>query len=194
MSDNVRQRKPASTTNKPASGAAAAGDDNATKARQAMLKRSRKPDSTMSQYYIVIGAFVGICVISVFYVLLNPKKSFAQMPVIDESAILVHNGQQSNAFQRGENQFFQNWTISNVKSLFGNSLADSSNVAPCKSKELTSEDMIIPQSFDWRQQFPQCVQEAKSQGNCSASYAVATLSMVQDRICMQTNRTVELAA
>lgn len=55
----------------------------------------------------MIGAFVFVCVVSTLYVLLNPKKSFASMPVIDESAILVHNGQQANAFQRGENTFFQ---------------------------------------------------------------------------------------
>ena len=46
----------------------------------------------MMQYYIVIGAFVAVCVAAVLYVLLNPKKSFAQMQVIDESQILVHNG------------------------------------------------------------------------------------------------------
>ena len=46
----------------------------------------------------MIGAFVAICVAAVVYVLLNPKKSFASMPVIDDSAMLVHNGQQSNAF------------------------------------------------------------------------------------------------
>lgn len=51
----------------------------------AMLKRSKKQDSTMMQYYIVIGAFVAVCVAAVLYVLLNPKKTFAQMPVIDES-------------------------------------------------------------------------------------------------------------
>ena len=72
-----------------------------------MFQRSRKRDGSKQQYYIVIGAFVGVCVISTLYVLLNPKKSFASMPVIDESAILVHNGQQANAFQRGENTFFQ---------------------------------------------------------------------------------------
>jgi len=39
----------------------------------------------MMQYYMVIGAFVAICVAAVVYVLMNPKKSFAQIPVIDES-------------------------------------------------------------------------------------------------------------
>jgi hypothetical protein len=72
-----------------------------------MMNRGKKKENVMTQYYIVIGAFIGICVLAVLYVLLNPKKSFSQMPVIDDSAILVHNGLQSNAFQRGENQFFQ---------------------------------------------------------------------------------------
>jgi preprotein translocase subunit SecG len=60
-----------------------------------MLKRGKKQESQMMQYYLVIGAFVAVCVAAVVYVLLNPKKSFSQMQVIDESQILVHNGQQS---------------------------------------------------------------------------------------------------
>jgi hypothetical protein len=62
--------------------------------------------NTMTQYYFVIGGFVGVCLVAVLYVLLNPKQSFAQLPVIDDSAILVHNGQNSG-FQLGENAFFQ---------------------------------------------------------------------------------------
>lgn len=42
-----------------------------------MLKRSQKKDDTMMQYYLVIGAFVAVCVASVLYVLLNPKVSFS---------------------------------------------------------------------------------------------------------------------
>lgn len=72
----------------------------------AMLKRGKKKDDTMMQYYLVIGGFIAICVAAVLYVLLNPKKSFAQMQVIDESQILVHNGQQSSQFQQGTNSFF----------------------------------------------------------------------------------------
>lgn len=52
----------------------------------------------MMQYYIVIGAFVAVCVAAVIYVLLNPKKPFSTMPVIDESQILVHNGAPNSAF------------------------------------------------------------------------------------------------
>jgi len=39
------------------------------------------------------------------YTVLNPQKSFAAMPVIDEASILVHNGQ-SHRFQQSANEFF----------------------------------------------------------------------------------------
>jgi hypothetical protein len=45
----------------------------------AMNRRAKKSDNTMMQYYIVIGAFVAICVAAVLYVLMNPKKSFSQI-------------------------------------------------------------------------------------------------------------------
>ena len=38
-----------------------------------MLRRSRKQEGSMTQYYLVIGAFVAICVAAVIYVLMNPK-------------------------------------------------------------------------------------------------------------------------
>ena len=83
--------------------------------------------------------------------------------------------------------------MSNAKTLFGNSLSDSPNISPCKSKD-SSPDEIVPEQYDWRQVYPQCVQEAVSQGNCSAAYALTTVSMVADRICQQTNKTVVLSA
>jgi hypothetical protein len=43
----------------------------------------------------------------------------------------------------------------NAKTLFQNSLSDTPNLAPCKSKE--DEEMIIPERYDWREQFPDCV-------------------------------------
>lgn len=118
---------------------------------------------------------------AVLYVLLNPKKSFASMPVIDESAILVHNGQSGSSFQQGANSFFQNWNISNTKSLLLNSLADNPNLGGCKSRE--DEEQMVPEAYNWNTQYPQCVRPVKNSGNCSASYALATLSAVSDRIC-----------
>ena len=73
-----------------------------------MLRRSRdkvKPNN-MNQYYAVIAFFVASMVAALLYTLMNPTQSFAQMPVIDESAMLIHNGQ-SHRFTQGPNQFFE---------------------------------------------------------------------------------------
>jgi len=97
MSDNKPSSKPSSRGVKPTGSSSKAeeakkGIQQCPLSLSAMFRRSKKQDSTMMQYYIVIGAFVAVCVAAVIYVLLNPKKSFASMQVIDESQILVHNG------------------------------------------------------------------------------------------------------
>jgi hypothetical protein len=60
------------------------------------------------------------------------------------------------------------------------------------------EEIDLPESFDWREVYPQCVQPVQSIGlagatNCSASYAMATLSAAEDKICMNANSTVKLS-
>ena len=73
-----------------------------------------------------------------------------------------------------------------------NSLADNPNIAPCKSSE--DVETIIPESYNWREVYPQCAQAVKNQGNCSAAYAIATTSTVADRICQASNTTISLSA
>jgi hypothetical protein len=54
---------------------------------------------------MVIGGFCFVMVGAFVYTILNPQKSFASMPIMDESSILVHNGQ-SHRFQQATNEFF----------------------------------------------------------------------------------------
>jgi hypothetical protein len=89
------------------------------------------------------------------YTLMNPQKSFASMPVIDDAQILIHNGQQ-NRFIQGQNEFFADWTMSEAKRLFEQGLADNPNIDPCKSGQVETEEEI-PESFDWRLLYPDCV-------------------------------------
>lgn len=71
----------------------------------------------MYQYYMVIGGFTFVCLGAGIYTLLNPQQSFADMQIIDETSILVHNGQGA-AYTQAPNDFFSNWTIADAKSLF----------------------------------------------------------------------------
>lgn len=51
--------------------------------------------------------------------------------------------------------FFGNWTISDAKSLFEQGLSDTQNIESCRSG--TNKEVIIPESYDWRKEFPDCV-------------------------------------
>ena len=72
----------------------------------------------------MVGAFL--------YTILNPPQSFATMPIINESQILVHNGQ-SHRFKEASNDFFQNWTIADAKVLFEQGLSDTPSIEQCRS-------------------------------------------------------------
>lgn len=113
--------------------------------------------------------------------------------------MLVHNGQ-GHQFKHGASNFFKDKTIADVKYLFTSGLSDTNQINPCQTslsmgQQEQQEEMQIdlPEAYDWREQFPQCVQKPLDIGrdkNCSATYAFATLSAVQDRICMGSNQTV----
>jgi len=81
-----------------------------------------------------------------------------------------------------------------AKRLFEQGLSDQPNIDPCKSNQ--AENAVeIPESYDWRQQYPDCVQEPLTiPQNCSASYIYSSLSATEDRICMKSNEKVRLSA
>lgn len=58
------------------------------------------------------------------------------------------------------------------------------------------EEIIVPETYDWRTKYPECVQPVLNIGvvaNCSASYAYTTLSVAEDRICMKAKEKVRLS-
>jgi len=166
-----------------------------------MLRRSKKTTDVKKQYIFVVGFFVVVCVVAVLYTIFNPKPKLSQMPVLDDSQIMVHNGQ-GHQFKQSRNSFFDGKTLNEAKTLFMSALSDTNQIPPCKSStgidETMEEEIIdVPDAYDWREAYPHCVQPVMNTGaatNCSAGYAFTTLSVVEDRICMQTNQTVKLSA
>jgi len=57
-----------------------------------MYNRSRKTSDSKQQYMLVLYGFVAVCILTVIFTVLNPKKNFKDIKIIDESAMLVHNG------------------------------------------------------------------------------------------------------
>lgn len=171
-----------------------------------MYSRSRKENTQMTQYYYVIAFFIVVCIISILVTVINPKQKFSDKEVIDEQDILIHNGQ-GHQFKHGENKIFKKKTLKDAKNMFMSALSDTNNIQHCKTAKKVDEkaqgedfvemDIEIPESYDWREAYPQCVQpvmDIGSQYNCSASYAMSALGSVEDRVCMATNKTIKLSS
>ncbi len=78
--------------------------------------------------------------------------------------------------------FGQEWTITDAKKLFEQGLSDTQNIVPCKSSE---QEVIIPESYDWREEYEDCVQSSPMVArNCSAAYVTNTIAVTEDKICM----------
>lgn len=60
----------------------------------------------MTPYYVVTAFFVAVMVGAFYVTFFDPKKTAAQNPIIDETSIMVHNGQ-SNSFTQASNLLFQ---------------------------------------------------------------------------------------
>jgi hypothetical protein len=39
--------------------------------------------------------------------------------------------------------------------MFQNSLSDTPNIAKCKTSE--DEEIMVPEKYDWREEYPECV-------------------------------------
>lgn len=78
--------------------------------------------------------------------------------------------------------------------LFEQGLSDTQNLEQCRSG--TNTDLELPESYDWRQAYPLCVRESAPliDKSCASSYVHASLSAVEDRICMGSSKIVRLSA
>ena len=52
----------------------------------------------------------------------------------------------------------------------------------------------IPQNYDYRQLWPNCIFPIKSQGLCGGCYAIAFASMMSNRYCILTNERIEVSS
>lgn len=83
--------------------------------------------------------------------------------------------------------------------MFTAALSDTNQNQPCKSSTNADpnapdaeQDIAVPDDYDWRKEYADCLQPVLSIGtdtNCSASYAMAVMSTVEDHICMKNGNT-----
>jgi len=90
----------------------------------------------------------------VLYSVTNTKQTVGDRLIIDENLIMATNNVESS-FKRQTNALFESKTVNDIKGMFMNTLSDTPNIDKCASAE--DKDLVIPETYDWRQQYPECV-------------------------------------
>jgi len=89
-----------------------------------------------------------------------------------------------------EDHPFAGYTQSQLKSLLGLksiSLKDTTNVP--YNPELVSD---LPEAFDAREQWPDCIHAIRDQGQCGSCWAHAASEVLSDRLCIASNKTIDV--
>jgi cathepsin B len=81
---------------------------------------------------------------------------------------------------------YKNWSIFDIKRKLG--LLDRSDVP--RRQILYGDNGDLPDSFDSRQQWPDCIHEIRDQQRCGSCWAFAASEVVSDRFCITSNRSV----
>jgi len=161
-----------------------------------MFERSKKKVPANQNHMYAIYFFVGVCAIATLVAVFSGNQKIEDRDIIDDTQILVHNGQ-GHQFKHGPNELFQHLSMADARKMFTSALSDTNQIDQCASSvnpempEDQQEEIEVPDEYDWRKEYPNCVQPTRSIGqNCSSSYAFASLSAVEDRICMSKQETV----
>jgi cathepsin B len=110
--------------------------------------------------------------------------------ITHESLQKVKSQSSFQVYSSIEEHPFKNWSFSKLQSLMGLStktLKDTSSLV--ENKSLTAD---LPESFDSRVQWPNCIHNIRNQGHCGSCWAHAASEVLSDRFCIASNGTVDV--
>lgn len=84
----------------------------------------------------------------------------------------------------GRVTFFDQKMLSDARDILNVTLTTRTKLHQCTTNQVGT---IIPESYDFRKQFPNCDKTLHEQGNVTSAQVLASLKTVSDRFCAQTN-------
>uniref|UniRef100_A0A8C3X4Q8 Cathepsin B n=1 Tax=Catagonus wagneri TaxID=51154 RepID=A0A8C3X4Q8_9CETA len=127
-----------------------------------------------------------LAALSCLLVLTSALDSMHFRPLSDE--LLNFINKQNTTWKAGHN--FYNVDLSYVKKLCGTFLGG----PKLPQRDAFAADMVLPQSFDAREQWPNCptIKEIRDQGSCGSCWAFGAVEAISDRICIRSNGRVNV--
>lgn len=111
-------------------------------------------------------------------------------PLFDQESLSELKSKASFETYSYEEHPFKDWSESEIQSLLGLSklsLRDTSNM-----EYNLSAVADLPENFDSRQQWPECIHPIRDQGKCGSCWAFAASEVLSDRFCIASNGAVNV--
>jgi cathepsin B len=99
--------------------------------------------------------------------------------VNDDSYIASKNGMGSS-FEVGRVSMFDGFKLFDVKNVLNSQASNKQQHYLCNTG---NKDTIVPETYNFREEYPNCARKILTQRNCSSSYAIAAVSAITDRWC-----------
>lgn len=132
---------------------------------------------------IIILAIVGVALSTQF--MEKPGQSFITGDYLEE----IKKVSNFEIYSIEEHPF-KNWTESDIKTLLGLSEVSLKDTSDIEYSVSNADD--LPESFDSRVQWPDCIHPIRNQGHCGSCWAHAASEVLSDRFCIASNGTVNV--
>jgi hypothetical protein len=154
--------------------------EQSKRAEEAAISLGKKSSEWYTNpYYLTFGGLGALLLYVMVMLFMNRAPPLNKTPVIDEKAIAEHN--ESSPWSQGASAFWEGATLLDAKKIFTTSFTTHSNLQQCN----TDESIAIPDSFDARTEWPDCVAGVVDQNRkCDGSYAIALAQTFSERECI----------
>jgi len=151
------------------------------RARKAQAERSRKKEDLLDKYsyHIVFGVLILLVLIAVGNSLWKSGPDVHSTEVNDPSYIASINAE-GRTFTVGPTPMFEGYKLADAKRTINVQASNKQQLYKCNTG---SKDTIVPESYNFREAYPNCARPVLTQGNCSSSYSIASISAITDRWC-----------
>jgi len=151
------------------------------RARKAQAEHSKKKEDPLDKYayHIVFGILIVILLIAVVNAFWKSGPDIHVVEVNDPDFIAKINGQ-GLSFTVGAVETFNGYKLVDVKRTVNVQASNKQQLFKCNTG---NKDTIVPESYSFREQYPNCARPIITQGNCSSSYSIAAISAITDRWC-----------
>jgi len=156
----------------------------ATAAQQLISRRSKNKSVKNSKlsYIIWIGGLCGVVILAITVMMLNPEKKPNER-LVNSHSLIDHVNSHSPSWTAGSVNAFDGWKLGDARQNY-QGVAVSKNGDSISNCPVANVD--VPLNFDSRLQWPQCFDyPIQTQGSCSSSWALASVSALSNRYCIQ---------